>query len=78
MKAAMLVLGCLLTASRAENPKPTPSAQKCPEEKISFTKETACRHDGYVFCIPERPPAPDRRHQTHALRVAGRPTGPRS
>ena len=56
MKVAILVLGCLLTASPAPAPAPNPkpSASKCPEEKINFTKETACRHDGYVFCIPER------------------------
>jgi hypothetical protein len=56
MKGAMLVLACLLTASPAEKPrpKPKPSAQKCPDEKINFTQATACRHDGYVFCIPER------------------------
>ena len=55
MKATVLVLGCLLTASPAETgkPKPKPAAPTCPDEKTAFTKETACRHDGYVFCVPE-------------------------
>ena len=54
MKAALLVLGGLLATSPATPSRAKPALQRCPTEKINFTKETGCHNDGYVkFCAPE-------------------------
>jgi hypothetical protein len=54
MKAALLVLGAYLATSPATPPTAKPARERCPTEKISFTKETGCHNDGYVqFCAPD-------------------------
>ena len=54
MKAALLVLGGFLAASPPTPPAAKSARQRCPAEKINFTKETGCHNDGYVqFCAPD-------------------------
>jgi hypothetical protein len=60
MKAALVVLGCVLVASGHDLPggavmaaASTDNPRSCPTEKVRFTRETGCRNDGYVeFCVP--------------------------
>src|SRR5262245_3794282 len=73
MKAALLVLVCFVAASdhnlgaaKAAAPAKA-SHQRCPTEKIQFTRETGCHNDCYLqFCLP----AEDKKLRAAVRRIA--------